>query len=204
MLHAWSLSVNDYITRLHRVQSAEGLVYICALSAISGAKSSRLRLQSATWGTSHRVKLLYHPSASHIEFVVDVVPLGQYSPSTIATQLVRRRSGLPRINYRQKKGIISVLHPFICSGANPTSYPMHTTGYSGRVKAPECQADHSPSSSSNIRNSGATSPLPSSCGTTLPRMVSVSEYFLEVLESLIPRGFMFAIVFRWNVKTFVS
>jgi hypothetical protein len=48
----------------------------------------------------------------------------------------------------------------IGSGAYPGSYPMGTEGSLPRVKRPGREADHSLPSSAEVKNGGATPPLP--------------------------------------------
>jgi hypothetical protein len=57
---------------------------------------------------------------------------------------------------------LSLLHSVQTdSGAHPASYPMGTRGSFPRVvKRPGLEADHSPLSSAEIKNSGAIPPLP--------------------------------------------
>jgi hypothetical protein len=49
------------------------------------------------------------------------------------------------------------------SGAHPASYSVSTVGSFLGVKRPGREADHSPPSSAEIKNGGATTPLPNMC-----------------------------------------
>jgi hypothetical protein len=52
-------------------------------------------------------------------------------------------------------------------GTHPDYYPMSTDGKFLGIKRPRCETDHSPPSSAEVKNDGATTPLPhtSSCPT---------------------------------------
>jgi hypothetical protein len=70
------------------------------------------------------------------------------------------RTGRPGFESRQEQHF-SLLHSFQTgSGPHPPSYPMCTGSSFPRVKRAGCEAIHSPPSSVEVKNGGATPPLP--------------------------------------------
>jgi hypothetical protein len=71
---------------------------------------------------------------------------------------------------RQEQGFSPLHSVQTDSGAHPTSYPMSTGGSFPGVKRPVREAVHSPPTSAEVKNGGATSPLPH---TPLPFLLHV-------------------------------